>query len=374
MPSFFERAVDPHGVNIVKHNDEVRRIECLPRRSWDDTAEGLADTLTDILKTERGMMALRPIQAVCLYEIGTVGGLFGALRVGAGKTLISLLGFETGFAERPLLLVPASLVKKTERAMSVLGYHWRLPSFVRIMSYEWLGRVQAADALEEYAPDMITADEVHRLKNPRAAVTRRVRRYMGNHPECKFVGMSGTVHKRSLKDFAHILAWCLPSPDMPLPRYHADLELWADALDERKGQTRRADPGALRVFCNDEECEVWDRGQHRRAARMGFRRRFIDTPGIVATKETPIDATIIVNEVEPPIDSEIDACFKTLRNDYETPDGWPIADALTMARHARELALGFFYVWDPRPPMYWLIARKEWCAYVRKVLKHVIGI
>jgi len=369
MPDIFQQAARAAGVNAVRLNDELRRIERLPRRLWDASAESLADELTEILKTPDGRMRLRPIQAVALAEIGTVGGLFGPLRVGAGKTLITLLAPAVAFAERPLLLVPASLVGKTKRDEDLLRYHWRLPNWIRVMSYEWLGRVQAAEALDAYEPDLVIADEVHRLKNPRAAVTRRVRRYMANHVDTRFVGMSGTITKRSIKDFAHVLRWTHKPVDAPLPRTHTDLELWADALDERKGQTRRADPGALAVFCNDDESTLWAT-EPRKAARRAFRRRLIETPGVVATKETPIDASIVVNALEPKSTPWIRQAFETLRYTWETPDGHPIADGLAMFRHARELALGFYYVWDPRPPRDWLDARKAWAAHVRRVLAH----
>ncbi len=355
----------PSAAGTVKHNDELRRIMALPRRLWDDDP----DYLTKILKTPQGTMGLRQIQHVALTEIGMVGGLFGPLRVGAGKTLISLLAPVVGFAARPLLLVPASLVGKTERDSTLLRVHWDLPSHIRIMSYEWLGRVQAAEALEEYHPDQIVADEVHRLKNPRAACTRRVRRFMAEHPSTKFVAMSGTITKRSIKDYAHIIRWCIKGTACPLPQWHGDLELWADALDERKGQTKRANPGALRALCNEEEDKLWTE-EPRRAARMAYRRRLVETPGVVATKSTPIDASIRVSSVEPPVTSAIDDAFATLRDMWETPDGWPISDGLSMFRHARELALGFFYIWSPRPPAPWLEARRAWCSFVRKILGH----
>lgn len=309
-------------------------------------------------------MQLRPVQAAALVEIGTVGGLFGPLRVGAGKTLISLLAPVVSEAVRPLLLVPAALVDKTRRDEAELSQHFDLVE-IEIVSYEWLGRAQAADALEKLAPDLIIADEVHRLKNPRAAVTRRVRRYMADHPETKFVAMSGTVTKRSLKDYAHLLKWTHDDP--PIPQNYRDLELWADALDERKGQTRRADPDALVELCDEFEAAVWDRDP-RSAARQAYRRRLTETPGVVATSETPIDASITVRSVEPPPSPGIDEAFHKLRTLWETPDGWPISDGLAMFRHARELALGFYYVWDPRPPAYWLEARRAWAAFVRGVL------
>ena len=365
----FSQAAKAAGVGAVKLNQELQRIARLPRRLWDPYADELADELTDLLRTPGGSMRLRPIQAVALAEIGTVGGFFGPIRVGAGKTLITLLAPVCAFAKRPLLLVPAALVDKTKRDEAILRAHWTLPDFVRVMSYEWLGRVQAAKALDEFAPDLIVADEVHRLKNPRAACTRRVRRFMSDNVDTKFVAMSGTITKRSIKDFAHILKWTHAGESAPIPRWHGDLELWADALDERKGQLRRADPGALRVLCNGVEDEAWNHDP-RRAARLAFRRRLVETPGVVATKETPIDASIQVRAVEPKITRAIDDAFAELRYKWTTPDGWPIADGLSMFRHARELALGFYYVWDPRPPRHWLEARKAWAAFVRRVLRH----
>jgi hypothetical protein len=53
---------------------------------------------------------------------------------------------------------------------------------------------------------------------------------------------------------------------------------------------------------------------------------------------------------------------------WETPDGWPLADGLEIYRHAREMALALYYVWDPRPPRPWLDARRLWSSYVRRIL------
>lgn len=352
----------------VADNDELRRVIDLPRRQW---ADGDHDWLSDALATPGGTQQLRPIQAAALVELGTEGGLFAPVRVGGGKTLISLLAPVVSFAARPLLLVPAALIGKTRHDEAAYRADWQLGPWIKIMSYELLGRAQAADTLTEWQPDLIIADEAHRLKNPRAACTRRVRRYMREHPETKFVAMSGTITKRSILDYAHILHWCIQPGAAPLPRGYNDLELWADALDERKGQLRRADPGALKRLCDVPELELWDAGEQRRAARLAFRRRLQDTPAIICSDETPIDASITISDLNPRQDlPEIDAAFRTLRSTWETPDGWPIVDGLAMFRHARELALGFYYVWDPRPPREWLEARKEWAAYAREILRH----
>lgn len=312
-------------------------------------------------------MSLRPVQATALAEIGMRGGLFGIIRVGAGKTIISLLAANVAEAQRPVLLIPANLVPKTQRDMQMLSAHWDIPE-LRIITYEWLGRAQAAEALDDYAPDMLICDEAHKLKNKSAAVTRRVNRYMKTNPETKVVVMSGTITKRSLHDYVHLIRWALKT-DVPLPEGYNDLELWADALDERKGMLRRADPGALRVLCDAEEDRMWPTNP-REWARRAYRRRLIDTSGVIATQETAVDASLMVNCIEPKPSPAIDAAFDHLRNAWETPDGWPLADAVQVHRHAREIALGFFYKWDPRPPRPWLDARKAWCSFVRETLSH----
>lgn len=384
--------------DFVPMSSELRRIERLRRRVMaPEDLQWLADEMTVRLKKPRGTMRLKPVQAWALYELGTIGGLFAPITVGGGKTLISLLAPIVMRSHRPLLIVPAGLVEKTKRDKEVLEQHWHLPLFIRIMSYEWLGRVQAgADpatgrkgALEEWDPDLIVLDECHRAKNNRnAAVARRITRFFRDQKKNKralVVGanghrnevrelhaaaLSGTVTKRSILDYAHILTWCLPAQLLPIPTHWHDLAMWSEALDEKKGDFAPMDPGALEILCvDDADRELW-KTDRQTAARKTFRRRLVETPGVVATHETQVDASIVVRGLKCDVGPAVDAAFDHLRSHWETPDGWTIPDGMTLARHARELSLGFFYVWDPRPPVEWEMPRKAWHAFVRKVLKH----
>jgi hypothetical protein len=162
----------------------------------------------------------------------------------------------------------------------------------------------------------------------------------------------------------------LPGHLVPVPTHWNDLSLWSDALDEKKGDYAPVDPGALEVLCTDPaERELWSTDR-RTAARRAFRRRLVETPGVVATHETQVDASLVVRGVKCEMGALVDAAFETLRKTWETPDGWSIPDGMTLARHARELALGFYLVWDPRPPIEWQQPRKIWHQFVREVLKH----
>ena len=233
------------GHSAVEETPEWQRIKNLPRRIWtDEAAAALAVEMTRELKTPRGTMSLRPVQAVALYEAMQCGGLFAPIRVGGGKSLITLIMPLVLEAKRPILLLPAALIEKTWHERKTLELHWRLPTNLMLLSYEMLGRVNAAERFGYIEPDLIIADECHRLKGKRAGCTRRTVRYMKEHPETKFVALSGTVMKSSLKDFAHIIKWCLKD-GAPMPHTEDEVTSWSDAVDEKVNPMARRSPGAL---------------------------------------------------------------------------------------------------------------------------------
>lgn len=348
---------------------ELARVKGLPRRYR--PPEGSED-LTEVLMQPRGAMALRDIQAQALAELFVLSGLFGLIRVGAGKTLITYLAPTMVDAKRPVLLVPAKLREKTYRDFEELEVDWKPGPPIKIVGYELLGRSQSASLLEELQPDLIMADEAHYLKNCKAAVTKRVGRYMEARPETKFVALSGTMTKRSLFDFAHLAEWCLGEL-APVPLQWRDLDQWSRALDEDSVYTEWYHAGALRQLCPEDvdwSKLVVEYGNERTAARELFRDRLVTTPGVVATKETPIDASLVIEPwlEEHVMDEDVQRAFDGLYNLWVTPDGIPLDSPVAVWRYSRELALGFYYRWEPEPPKYWLDARKVWSAFVREKL------
>jgi len=364
----------------VPESAELKRILALPRRSWEQDAASIhpllkqtyVDSLSQHFRAPGGAQTLRPVQAASLVEMHDFGGLLGIIRVGGGKTLLSMLGFLVLESKRPLLLVPAKLVEKTRRDMHALRKDWLIPPYVRVMSYELLGREQSAKTLDEISPDVIIADEAHKLRNTGAAVTRRVKRWLDAHPDTRFVGLSGTVMKRSLHDYYHLAAWALKRTN-PTPTDFNDRMGWAMVLDEKRNKGTEAleakvAPGALINFCNDEEKALY-RTDPIKAVRSGYRRRLVETPGVIATQEGALGVSLLIDSQTVAM-PEIAEAVRMLKRDWQRPDGEPVMDAIEIWRHLREIATGFYYRWNPTPPREWLDARRVWARAVREVLRN----
>jgi hypothetical protein len=368
----------PFGSQVVVRTSEIKRIAALPRRVWTDEAgQRLADMLTEELKTPGGKMRLRSVQAIALYEAMEAGGLFGPIRVGGGKTLVSGLLPVVFEAKRPILLLPAALLEKTAVEFKSLREHWRIATNLQLISYESLGLVQSAQKLQYILPDLIVSDETHFLKNHRAGRTRRVTRYMREHPETKFVGVSGTVMKGSLRDFAHHLRWALKG-NAPIPMTDDEVGVWADALDEKVNPLARRQPEALFELSTEPLQEGLDDIS---SARRVFQSRLLETKGVVASPRTDgVTCSLRVSalEYEPSLLTQqhignMRNGVKDDKGDYtvlpwSTPDGWTFSQALEFRMYLRQLALGFHSIWDPRPPMEWSSARYAWAVFVRETL------
>lgn len=349
------------GFGEVQDSHDLRRVLNIPRRVYPEAnVEALRMALTDALKTRQGTWTLRPVQALALNEIGRYRGLLAPIRVGGGKTLLSLLAPRmVPDVERPLILLPAHLRDKTQEEKKELRFHWVLPPFCPVRSYQELGRETGADYLDEYRPDMIICDEGHYLKNRGAAVTKRVGRYLRDNRGTIFVIMTGTLTKRSIHDWAHLGAWALGTSS-PAPLDPKATDEWGRAMDVNVAEHRVLAPGALRALCDGPEETV----------RSAFQRRLVQTPGVIATQEgpLPISLTIKSHLLHSPPDME--EHWKTLRQEYETPDGWECADSKEVWRHAKEYAVGCYYRWNPRPPQEWVDARSEWASRARSLIAH----
>ncbi len=373
----------------VAHSAELQRILEMPRRKWsedDPAVAALVERLTTFLKAPGGTRVLRAIQAVALAELYYHRGLFAPMRVGSGKTDITFNAPVVLGSTRPVLCIPAKLRAKTIAEFGRLYKDWRGPSTLRIFSYEEIARDYADEGLgilDLANPDVLMLDEVHRLKNEKAACTRKIRRYVRAHPEVIVIALSGTITKRSIKDYAHLLVWCLKQ-GAPIPRGYEALQEWAHALDVNVAEQNRLLVGALLQLALPEDWRdppAVEGGPativtELVAARRGYRRRLVETPGIVSYSKEYTASSLYIEATEPPYTKATDDAFENLRKNWQLPTGEMVVpvqqDKMTgIAKwaYSMSLSLGFFYMPKTPPPEEWRYKRTEWYKGIREVLR-----
>ncbi len=361
------------GIPPVPESPDLARVLALPRRVLVPTPE-LAAAYTNRLKTPTGTMVLKPIQAAALSELSEVGGLFGALGAGEGKTLVALLAPVVLNAIRTVLLVQPALVGQlVERHYPAYSHHFVLPPLrtladvgsglpgVYVVSYATLSSKKRSRLLTEINPDLIIFDEAHHAARD-SARGRRIRHHFDIRSQTRLVCLSGTMLNNSLTE-GYYLADKALGPGSPFPRRRRVAEEWAAVVDPVPDP---APPGAL----------VQLRTRPDQPLRDAFRSRLVETRGVVASGDERLGTSLVINRRDFETPPAVVAALAGLETTWTTPDGVEINDAMTKARHALELSAGFYLrqTWPRGEPLdvreAWLSARREWYREVHHFLTY----
>lgn len=320
-----------------------------------------------------------PVQAWALEEMSKYEGLLGPIGVGEGKTLLDLLApMVVPRCRVAVLLIPAQLREQLlNQDWAFYEQHWVLPNraagrwfhpdrpVLHVVAYSELSGAKSSELLKQIRPDLIIADEAHNLRNMTAARSKRFARHFHEFPDTRLVCWSGTMTSKSLRDYAKLSTIALRSGS-PTPAHYQQVEEWSEVLDPNPWPVN---PGALAQLCQPGE-----------AVRVAYRRRVVETPGVVASPDTEnCQASLIFQERKVVCPPEIVERIRILEKSWDRPDSERLVDAFAVARCARELASGFFYRWRwPRNESLpvrerWLAARKEWHSEIREKLKSSKG-
>lgn len=387
----------------VQRTDEWERIQKIPRRA----APPELPDLTPVFAREGGKLALWPLQNWALWEAERAGGLFGIMPCGGGKTLTAaLLPDVLGAKRAVLLLKPGLRAQFFEVDVPFYGAHFTLPlDRITVLTYFELSSPGGTAVLDEIQPDLIIADECHTIASFTSARGRRFNRFMETHPETRFCGLSGTVTKRSIVDYAHLLRYALKDR-CPVPSGRRELEDWARALDAGEAPMP---PGVLLDWVTPRTYQL-QRGQGtgglvvdgdriveaapifrslvgktvssaapdavpvpptQTEVRTGYQRRLRETEGVVSSSEAEVGASLIVKRLRTPeVPSEVRLLMEQVRATGKIDDE-ELEDPMAVGRVLRQLAVGFHYVW--RWPggvkdWDWLSARAAWHREIRERL------
>lgn len=347
---------------------DIDRIAALPRRL---ESQDLSDAVTRYCAKDpaQPQWPLHREQAQALVEADQNKGLVFSAQVGSGKTLTSLLIPHVCDHSAPLLMMPADLINKceTEDLPNHRPYWHIVPPILK--SYTALSRDKdltgRSTLLGSLNPDCIILDEAHYVQNLDAGVTRKLLRYLDDHPQIRLYVMTGTLFKTGLMDAWHLCRYALRDAS-PLPLAKATCRHWADITDGAKPTPNRiadaAKAGLDRLGPGDPRDTVreWVRA----------------SPGYV-TAGSKYNGPLSIAHLELP-PSDLVKEYLELAERGLRPDGQPIdafdrigasypgeaeADQRTQMpkwQLQQSLYLGY---WDKPiidPPVEWLEARTRW--------------
>lgn len=354
--------------------NEMDRILALPRRIYPNSID---------LKrfTKPGSdIELRPIQQRALRAIVDADGGFLPIGVGEGKTYVGLLAPTVLQADKAIYLSPAAVVSQIKEEYKKLQASFYL-SKVEVLSYATLSSPDGTDLLVSRLGDakrpVLVLDEAHKLRYLTSARTKRIIRFILQHPNTRIVVMSGTLTSRSISDFAHLAEISLKDKS-PVPREKFEVARWSDALDARSQPSRHDLAKLAPLF-------AWSRGDNYRkpiilnklgrtnrevrdSLRKSFSKRLRSAPGVVCSERDTLKASLRLcwrTKLEMP--SKIISAIEKIQASNLSPDGVFLEDDLSRWRLEKQLACGFWYrwVWPNGIDHDWLDARNDWNRHVR---------
>jgi hypothetical protein len=406
----------PRGVPVSKSEDLVRILQ-IPRRQPLDLTSMQAHAMVEHVMAKYAKLnnactcatidpqvaignrtcikKLLPIQAWALYEIGIVKGLVGAIPVGAGKTLLSVMSLMALGEPNALLLVPPNLIDQLIIDYQLIDQHFNVPGIIihmagnkewrrlisgrpilHVLPYSLLQGKNNSDWIDRLSPKAIIADEVDGLADLSSARTKRIVRYFtGNErmtqeqraarSRTRFCCWTGSLTDKSITEFAHLSAFALKE-NSPLPLDQNTVMEWARCVD---AVPNPSPAGALQLLCNPGE-----------NPRQAFGRRIRETMGFIVTGTSevrkPGSIELVGHQIlerqAPPIPDIIQEALDKVRN-FQRPDTLAgakydeeLVEAMDQARCAQQIATGMFYRWifprmEPEKVIdEWFAARKEW--------------
>lgn len=315
---------------------------------------------------------LWPTQVSAVDGYRQFGGGLLPVGVGWGKTGISLMIAESAYQagkRKILLLMPPQLVpglvkrhipEWRRRVPMSIPFHFlagrgasarksivesQAPG-VYVYPYSLLSASDAVDLLAAISPEVVIADEVHNLKNPKAARTKRLLHFLRElKPAPQLVGMSGTITDKNVSDYHHLAVIALRE-NCPLPRSASMAFFWGQILgadaDKPTGYAKGLMAPLLAWAHNHFPQETF-RADQTESYRRAYRHRLVTAPGVTATGDEEIGVSLRLENIEfPGPGAKLKELIEGVQKQMVTPQGEPIDHAIHCFKWLYELSFGFY--------------------------------
>ena len=330
---------------------------------------------------------LRPTQALALHNLYWAKGLVGAINVGGGKSLISLLAHHAVPHIHPskvMLMLPAANRVTIAKEAAKFREHFAINLQLNIVSYEELQQPNTGPLLlQTIAPDLVLCDEAHNLSDPAngSARTNRVLLYAAERPEVHWGVMSGTLFRKTLRSCAHLLELALRD-NSPLPRSWNALDTLSACCDVPQAGPPQADPWQWKQV--EQLVKAFHPEAHRfpdimqmpvqrrlEVCREALYHRTSTTPGVVQTGKDDLGVSLHLQPLTPRCPGSITKMLQDLEETWMLPTGEELESPLDMHRAKQQISMGFYYRWiwpDDVADMDWLRARNDRARAVRELI------
>ncbi len=312
------------------------------------------------------------VQCQAIQSFDEFQGLFAPVGVGWGKTLITQAIANRAYLSglrRILLLIPSCVLVQLIKTdfpfartkipinypVHILGgksveYRKQLVNSgkkgVYIMPYSLLSQSDASANLDAIRPELIIADEADKLANRKAACTKRLFAYIDEYRPLGAV-LSGTITSKTIKDYWHLIKWCL-GDYCPLPLSASLATEWAAMIDSCSTSTSTSEPIRPLVEWAQEAFPEEGFTEDVTGFRKAYKLRLRSAPGVAATGDQEIGPSLILHNEEV-AEAEESPGWDTLTELIDQVTGaWltPNGDEISLAIHTwkwlYELSAGFY--------------------------------
>lgn len=336
---------------------------------------------------------LSPKQCQAVMEFDALGGVLCPMGVGSGKTLVTQMIAERVYrAQEPLrsgrgrrritllVVTPSTYVQFMEtnipwarRRISLttpffglggmssanrLAYARSRRKGCYVIPNSLLSVKDTSAMLADLDPDCVILDEAHNCANASAARTRRLVAAMDiSSPEgadwCpQFVALSGTITKKSIRDYHKFLRWALHDK-MPLPVSKQLASDWAAVLDAGSdGMTNVTNTGPIKPIVSWARTHFpetdFGTGMETEDLRAAYQKRLSSSPGVVSSGDSAIGTSLIIENVpikgyeDRPGFERLKCLLDDIENAWLTPNGDEIECAIHTWKWLYELTAGFY--------------------------------